>query len=255
MPDRRRGLAPGHAFELAVRAPLMPVLLAQALYLRNTVVTLPDPIGPRKTTKGEGPPLRFLVIGDSSALGIGVALQDDALLGQMTQRLAPHRTVSGELIAESGARTWDVVRWLDDLPDDRFDVVVTALGVNDVTKAVSLGRFCAGQATLIAGLKAKYGDPFVIASGLPPVHQFPLLPQPLRWVLGRQALRFDTHLRAIANAHDRCTGVQIDLALGPHNMAEDGFHPGPAVYAAWARGIVGLIAEHTDLLDGAETTA
>lgn len=233
----------------------MPVLLAQAAYLRRHVITLPDPEGARSGTVGAGPPLRLLVIGDSSALGIGTDRQDDALIGQISQRLAPHCTVSFELVAQSGARTWEVVRWLDDMPDGTFDVVVTALGVNDVTKLVSLHKFLRGQAALIKGLQTRFDDPLVLVSGLPPVEQFPVLPHPVRWVLGRQAARFDRRLRALVDTLPNCANVRIDLGLGPHNMAEDGFHPGPEVYAEWAKEVVALVAGRTDLLDGAQTKA
>ncbi|WP_159087027.1 SGNH/GDSL hydrolase family protein [Loktanella sp. Alg231-35] len=233
----------------------MPVLLAQAAYLRRNVITLPDPEGDRKGTIGAGPPLRLLVIGDSSALGIGTETLDDALIGQIAQRLAPHCTVSFELVAKSGARTWDVVGWLDEMPEGGFDVVVTALGVNDVTKLVSLHKFLRGQSALIAGLRTRFDDPFVIVSGLPPVEQFPLLPHPVRWVLGRQAARFDRRLRALVDTLPNSANVRIDLGLGPHNMAEDGFHPGPEVYAEWAKEVVALIRARTDLLDGLRAKA
>lgn len=233
----------------------MPVLLAQAAYLRRNVITLPDPAGDRSGTIGAGPPLRLLVIGDSSALGIGTETLDEALVGQIAQRLAPDCTVSFELVAKSGARTWDVVGWLDEMPDGAFDVVVTALGVNDVTKLVSLHKFLRGQSALIAGLQARFGAPFVIVSGLPPVDQFPLLPHPVRWVLGRQAARFDRRLRALVTSLPNCATVRIGLGLGPHNMAEDGFHPGPEVYAEWAKEVVALIRARTDLLDGMRAKA
>lgn len=228
----------------------MPVLIGQAVYLRKTFLELPEPEGPRSGTAGDGPPLRLLILGDSSAVGIGVATQDLALSGQITQHLAPHRQVIFEVVAKSGARTADALQWLKEKPPAQYDVAVTALGVNDVTKGVSLRRWLQLQAQLFDLLGSKFGARRIIVSGLPPVGQFPLLPHPLRWVLGRQAVRFDQKLRMMVDARSDCAAVKIDLTLDTANMSADGFHPGPTVYAAWAKAVVELIATDARLLDG-----
>ena len=231
----------------------MPVLLGQAVYVRTSYIELPEPTGARSGTVGNGPPLRLLVIGDSSALGVGVTTQSDALLGQLTDRLEAHATVQYELIAQTGAKTVDVLSWLNDLPEARYDIAVTALGVNDVTKGVSLRRWLQLQAQLITQIRARYGCKLVIVSGLPPVGQFPLLPHPLRWVLGRQAARFDRHLHRLAAQRSDCVALQFNMGLDESNMSEDGFHPGPTVYARWADEVAHVILNDTDLLDGTRT--
>ena len=240
--------------DIAARALLMPVLLGQAIYLRMRVIKMPEPEGPRSGVVGNGPPLRLLILGDSSAAGVGVDTQQDALLGQVTSRLSGQASVAFDLVAVTGARTIDVLGWLDDLPDKNYDVIVTALGVNDVTKGVSLRRWLHLQATLFDRLGQKFGARRIVVSGLPPVEQFPLLPHPLRWVLGRQAARFDRNLHALVEQRSDCVGVSIDLGLDQSNMAIDGFHPGPSVYAAWAEEVVQLIRSEPDLLDGAKAT-
>ncbi|MEL6837957.1 MAG: SGNH/GDSL hydrolase family protein [Pseudomonadota bacterium] len=227
----------------------MPVLLVQALYLRKTVLRLPEPAGARNGTVGAGPALRLLILGDSSAAGVGVDHQDDALLGQVVRRLIPHVGVEYKLLAVTGSRTGDVLAWLDDLPRVDFDVVVVALGVNDVTKGVSLRRWLRQQARLLDRLVQDFGAKHVVVSGLPPMRDFPLLPQPLRWVLGRQAARFDRALHKMVESRRDSTSITIDLRLGSHNMSPDGFHPGPAVYAAWADEVASQILLHPGLLD------
>jgi lysophospholipase L1-like esterase len=240
--------------DLAARALLMPVLLGQAVYLRRSVITLPEPSGARSGVLGDGAPLRLLVIGDSSAVGVGVETQADALTGQVTTQLAGEGAIAFDLVAKVGAKTSDVLTWLDDLPQDRYDVVVTALGVNDVTKGVSLRRWLRLQRQLLDRLQTNFGAELILVSGLPPMHQFPLLPHPLRWVLGRQAVRFDRNLRDLVAQRADCVFVTVDLGLDDTNMAGDGFHPGPVVYAAWAKEVVQHIRSHPHLLDGANVT-
>jgi len=241
--------------DTAARVVLMPVLLVQAMYLRMTVVRLPEPEGPRRGTVGEGPKLRLLILGDSSAAGVGVQVQDDALLGQVTALLAEVATVEFQLIARTGAKTGDVLGWLDDMPQGPFDVVVVALGVNDVTKAVTLRKWLTQQSTLLDQLVQSFGAKHVVVSGLPPMRDFPLLPQPLRWVLGRQAERFDRALHALVAVRDDSSAVTIDLQVSDDNMSPDGFHPGAEVYATWAAAVAAHIMAHPGLLDGPGSSA
>lgn len=234
--------------DIAVRVVLMPLLLVQALYLRRTVLQLPEPEGPRAGRVGQGAPLRLLVLGDSSAIGVGVDHQDQALSGQVSRRLARVAAVDYSMIAEVGARTGDALKMLDQ-HFGTWDVVVVALGVNDVTKGVSLRRWIARQAALLDRLTGPMGARYVVLSGLPPMQQFPLLPQPMRWVLGRQAARFDRALRLLVADRTDAEVVRIDLRLDRTNMSPDGFHPGPVVYEAWAAVIADAILAQGGLLD------
>ena len=234
---------------------LLPILLAQAAYVRRNVIELPEPPGERSGVVGDGPPLRLLIIGDSSAAGVGVATQAEALLGLLTGRLSQIARVEFDLVARTGAKTVEAVSWLGHLPRDRYDVVVTALGVNDVTKATPLTRWLSLQAQLMGRLETEYGARRIIVSGLPPMGQFPLLPQPLRWAMGRRALWFDKHLRRLVATRPACTPVTIDMGLDDTNMSADGFHPGPSVYAAWADEVLAVIRSDPGLLDAARRKA
>jgi len=241
--------------DATARTVLMPVLLLQAIYLRMTVLRLPEAEGPRTGRVGQGPVLRLAILGDSSAAGVGVADQKDALLGQVTDRLQSRFTVDYRLLAATGSRTGDVLGWLQDMPAFGADVVVVALGVNDVTKGVSLRRWLRQQSALLDRLVHDFGVKYVIVSGLPPMRDFPLLPQPLRWVLGRQAARFDKALHAMVAGRRDATSITIDMRLDRDNMSEDGFHPGPLVYAAWADAVTAQVLDHLGLLDGADCNA
>ncbi|MEM8538949.1 MAG: SGNH/GDSL hydrolase family protein [Pseudomonadota bacterium] len=220
--------------DLTARTVLLPVLLGQGMYARKTARMLSEPSGARQGRVGQGPPMRILIVGDSSAAGVGVPTQADALTGQVTRRLEASYTVDFHLSAACGARTADAIARLEALEAAPFDVAVTALGVNDVTKGVTLRRWLDQQKALYDLLKTKFGVRLILVSGVPPVHQFPLLPNPLRWVLGRQAQRFDHALHMMAGEQKGVEVLTFDMTLNADNMAEDGFHPGPDVYAHWA---------------------
>ena len=221
---------------------LGPLLLLQGRYVRRVTPKLPEPPGARQGECGEGPLLRLLILGDSAAAGVGAAHQDDALSGQLVLALSRYFRVCWVLQAQTGITTAETLQQLQAGPEGVFDVVVTSLGVNDVTSGRSPKRWIAEQARLVAVLRRDFGAPRILMSALPPMHLFPALPQPLRAYLGAQARRYNVALQAFAATTEGCTWVSLDLSADPAHMAQDGFHPGPSVYAAWAARLAALIA-------------
>lgn len=214
---------------------LGPVLLTQGRSVRRRVPVLPEPPGPREGLAGEGRALRLLILGDSAAAGVGAAHQGEALAGRLVAELAPHYQVGWRLLARTGATTADVLATLGCEPPSRFDVVVTSLGVNDVTGRVAPRRWRRQQAQLIELLRARFGAAHIVLSGLPPMHRFPALPQPLRWYVGSRARDFDSVLARLAQDSAGCEFLAFDHEMMDVSaMASDGFHPGPPIYRLWA---------------------
>ena len=236
--------------DLAARILLLPVLIGQAIFVVISITKLPEAAGPRSGTVGQGPRLRLLLLGDSSAAGVGATTQDEALLGQVLKPLSAHYTIDYELVAKTGARTKDALGWMQARPPQTYDVVICALGGNDVTKGTSSRAFLQSQTELFDHLQSDRGAQVVVVSALPPVAQFPALPQPLRWVLGRQARSFDGQLRTLVEKRRGCVRFGFDLNLDVSAMASDGFHPGPAAYAAWGKAAAEIIHDQTLRLDG-----
>jgi lysophospholipase L1-like esterase len=214
---------------------LAPLLWLQGTRTRRRTPRLPEPDGARSGIVGTGPDLRLLIVGDSAAAGVGAAHQDEALLGQLLALLRPHYRVQWRLLAETGTRTDDWLGRLAVLPGERWDVVLTSLGVNDVTALVPLDRWLRQQARLRRLLRERFGVSRLLISGLPPLHGFPALPQPLRWHLGGRATQFDRALRRALAAEPDCHYLDLRFAEDLSLMAADGFHPGPGVYREWAR--------------------
>ncbi len=225
---------------------LGPVLLVQSRAVRRRIPRLDEPPGSRQGETGRGPLLRLLLTGDSAAAGVGASHQDEALLGRVVSGLAAKYRVQWTLQARSGATTANTLRRLQRLKQQDFDLVVTSLGLNDVTSGSSRSRWRRSQARLRTLLRERFGAGLIVVSGLPPVADFPALPQPLRWVLAHRARSFDQDLERAAQAEDGCTYVRLDLPGGAHLMAEDGFHPGPGIYAAWANRVAQAILQREE---------
>ncbi len=176
---------------------LAPFLIAQGLYVRSVTPRLPEPTGERSGIYGSGPPLSLLILGDSAAAGVGVSTQSQALSGQLVSALGADFQVSWKLIAQTGHRAKDVLAELKMASPETFDVVVTSIGVNDVTHGTKTQKWIDHQVSIIELLQSKFHARYIILSSVPPMHLFPALPQPLRWYLGMRAEQFNTCIKKI----------------------------------------------------------
>lgn len=220
---------------------LLPVLIWQGLRLRRTALILPEASGPRRGQSGQGASLRLLVLGDSSAAGVGVETQDEALIGHVVRDLAGSFEVTWRLHAKTGVTTTDVLRSVRDLRDAQFDVVVIALGVNDVSRLKTVRRFRADSKAVRQILRETLGARHIVVTDIPPMGAFLALSPLLRWVLGAQARRFSAALAEDLAQESDCSLLQLDIPFEPDLMASDGFHPSKTTYAIWGREAARLI--------------
>lgn len=229
---------------LAAKLVLSPLLVAQALRTRARLPRLPEPVGDRQGVVGQGLPLSLLIAGDSSAAGVGVVHQRDALAPRLAQEIASagQRRVRWRLLARSGLTTAQTLDLLQNEhpavgPEGHFDLAVVVTGVNDVVDQVPSRRAVAHREALANTLRNGLGVAHVVFAPLPPVHRFSGLPQPLRWVAGTDARRHDRALRDWVRSRSDVSRVEIELPLNPGLMAQDGFHPGAKVYRITAHAI------------------
>jgi lysophospholipase L1-like esterase len=227
------------------RLAFYPVLLTQGPFIKMRTERLQEPKGARMGVIGQGPDLRLLIVGDSSAAGVGVSTQSQALSGRLAYGLSPYARLDWELVARCGDTTPMSLKRVKSAGPRRADAAIIALGVNDIMRGTRLARWLEQMDALVDHLTSSVGVGHVYISGLPAVSQFPRLPDPLRWTMGHQAERFDRGLRDLVAGRGDTTLIPADMALNADNMARDGFHPGPKVYAFWADLIVSKIrADH-----------
>jgi len=229
---------------LAAKLVLSPLLVAQAVTTRRRAPVLPEAAGPRDGVVGVGSTCRVLIVGDSSAAGVGVATQDLALAGHLSRTLAGAAGVQvhWRLVARSGINSAQALALVQAEATGSADFAVVVLGVNDVVDQVPSHRAVRRRAALADWLLAERGVGHVVFAPLPPMHQFPLLPQPLRWILGSDARRHDAAMAQWAATRSDVSHVPIDLRLGADCMAPDGFHPGEPVYRTCGEALARFIA-------------
>ena len=228
---------------VAAKLALGPVLLPQARWVRRNALRLPEAAGPRDGVVGDGDPvLRVLVVGDSSAAGVGLADQAQALALPLAHRLHEHlgAAVGWQLIAQSGIDSADARELVSRATLEAADVLVTVLGVNDVTAQRAAPDYVENLAALWAQVRSRSGARWAVCCGLPPMGLLTAVPQPLRWYLGRYSDAMDAAVRRWTDAH-ALGFCDLRWAADPALLAPDGFHPGQALYPQWAQRLADIL--------------
>jgi lysophospholipase L1-like esterase len=185
--------------------------------------------------------LSLLILGDSAAAGVGVSKQSLALSGQLVSALGSDFQVSWKLIAQTGHTAKEVLAKLQAASPEKFDFVVTSIGVNDVTHGTKTKKWIDQQGQIIELLQSKFHSRYIVLSSIPPMHLFPALPQPLRWYLGVRAKQLNSALKNFVEGSNRCEFVTTEYPLDAECMAADGFHPGALAYSIWGNHVAGII--------------
>ena len=220
---------------------LAPLLLWQGRRVRRITPQLPEPEGPRSGTAGQGRPLGLLIVGDSAAAGVGVERQAQALSGQLQHHLQADHALRWRLLARSGDRAAPLLEALQMAPPQAFDVAVVSIGVNDVTGLTRRRDWARQLRAILKLLAERYAVRQVFLCGVPPMHRFPALPQPLRGWLGLRARQLNAVMQTVAAAQAGVSYLPMSDAARLDGMAGDGFHPGAGVYRAWAEHLASRI--------------
>jgi lysophospholipase L1-like esterase len=233
---RRLGLAVGGAtlaFSLLLVVEIFHVMRKEflptepALDIRGTY-------GPE-----DGRPLSFMVLGDSTAAGLGAGAEELSYPVRLAERLGRDGfrvTLTG--VGISGARTGDVLREQVPLVErGQPDLVFVGIGANDVIHMTPLSRVRRDMTSVLERLVSSAGA--VVAGGVPDMRAA-AFPEPLRSIVGWRGREVTGEIqRAAATAGVRV--VPIAEGAGPYFIedpedayAEDWFHPGPGGYRRWA---------------------
>ena len=212
-----------------------PVLIAQGRRLRRDTPRLPEAAGPWHGSV-EGPePLRLLVIGDSTAAGVGAATQNDALPGNLARQLGARlgRGVRWTAVGRNGATSRDLITdYLDTTVARHWDVVFLTVGANDALGLRSRAAFARDIRIILTALTA--ASDLVLMSSLPAFFRFELLPNPLRSNLY-------LHSRSLEDAARQVVATVPTVHMSPPPppytegfFATDLFHPSSIGYRDWA---------------------
>jgi len=252
----RRGSRRHHLLCFWAGLPLLaPIAIGQGLWTRRNAMRLPPVL--EDTTAGVRPehgpgnssgnpsedetPLRLLVVGESTAVGVGATRPEAALAPRLAEVLYREqgRAVRWQVVGENGIRAAGLARKLSrhrDLLD--ADVAVVLLGANDTSGLSSMRRWLRDLSSVLSLLGERCERIFV--APVPPFHLFRLLPYPLRWLLGHRGLALCDARRALARP-GRVIVMEGEFPRERRYLAADGYHPSDVAYETWARQIAEVI--------------
>lgn len=196
--------------------------------------------GPTRTT--------FVVLGDSTAAGVGAGSADRAYPTLLARRLARAGTAVRLVdLAVSGARVSDVLS--EQVPRAlslRPDLVFVGMGANDVTHMTPVADVRTDTERILEQLRAT-GATLVVAG--PPDMRAPAFLEPLRSIAGWRGRIVADAIESAAAQKDVPT-VELAEVTGPlfaedpeRYHSEDDFHPSAAGYALWADAIYPVLED------------
>lgn len=222
---------------------LSPVLLYQGKRNRRTTARLPEASGSPCGRYGEGNPARrVLVIGESTAAGVGVDSHEQGLASQLAKQIHERtgQTIAWHTFGVNGIRLDALNRQLTKVELPEAELVVLSMGVNDTTGFTPRYRFRQQLQELRDLLGTRYPAPLMLLR-VPPMHLFTALPTPLRHVIGWRARLLDNLYRKLASeSPERFSYAHYPVISDPKLLASDGYHPGEKGYRYIAQALAAL---------------
>jgi lysophospholipase L1-like esterase len=223
---------------------LLPAYIWQGLSVRAKIRRLQPPQSNGLIEHdGKGELLRLLIIGDSSAAGVGVDHIGKSFAGFLPAlvNLRSGRPVAARVAGMNSATSADIRDYVVPHIEPRdFDYIALNIGVNDAKNFHSSRRFREHFGTLLYALRARFPHAAIIWSGVLDLAHVPALPAPLNRILGIRSRIIDSVGRMLC--HERgAYAPDPEWQIIRENFADDGFHASEAGYREWAAGVADFI--------------
>ena len=196
-----------------------------------------------------GPAITYVVLGDSTAAGVGAAYEDGIAVGT-ARHLGGRFRVTMHNFGVSGAQIEDVAEeQVDQAVRVKPDVVLISAGANDVTHLSSIPSMREDLRDIVTKLRSANPDVRIVVTGAPDMGSPPRIPWILRWLTSLRT-RLVNRMVEVETASLGLEWARIAARTGPLFRADrslfhpDRFHPNARGYATW-------IAVLNDALDRA----
>lgn len=226
--------------------PFAPFLYLQGQYVRRKVGRLPDAGG---ATQGRflhaEESVRLLVLGESTAAGVGASTHETGLAGQFARFLGEKlaKSVHWEVVGRSGITVGETIRELvPKIPSANYDYILLALCGNEVLKLRSPRAFRRDMRRLIAILREKNPAATFFITNAPAVRLSPVLPFPIKFILGHLSALHDANAREFTAAMSQVYYFHQPTSV-PDDFFADGLHPSEKGYTAWSKRMIEFFEE------------
>ncbi len=208
---------------------------------------VPAPTIPREQALGAGPPLSYVVMGDSTAVGQG-APYEQGIARQSAEFLAETHRVQLTNTGVSGARLADVARTqLKQANAAKPDIVLLSVGANDAVHLTSGPSAEQSLQAIVASLRAANPHVKIVVTGCPAMGSIARFPWPAKQILGLRTRQMNAVFdRAVRR--DQLIPAPIATRTGAAFLADktlfarDNFHPNARGYALWTPVIAEALA-------------
>lgn len=221
---------------------LLPIAIAQGLWLMYRTPKLPAPVGDSgRAGPGFVPALKLAGVGDSIMVGTGVREQCHSLTATYARLLHARLgcSVDWRVHGRNGATSGQVLREV--LPTvQRAHVYILSCGVNDATHQVPIDEFANNLGAILDALHAQSPRAAILYGGLPPLETFPALRWPLKAVLAERVRAMRAAATEVIDRRKRVFHFQFPPTMSPEHFASDGFHPHEQSCEQWASGLLAL---------------
>lgn len=244
--------------------PLLPFMYRDGKRVLSSVPKLPPATGPNGQTVGEEPPLRILIIGESTMAGVGVATHAEGFAGAFADALAQGigRSVSWRVYARSGFTLKRILHEvLPTIEEAQVDMIVVGMGGNEAFKMNTPEGVRRDFKAVIDWLRNRFGPDVPIAfPNMPPIREFTAFTPVLKFTLGRMVEVFGEELAELVKAEEnvyynaeviRIADWRQRLGVGedPTIFFSDGVHPSALTYQTWGRDFAAFLLNRPTLFD------
>jgi lysophospholipase L1-like esterase len=230
----------------AALLPLMPFLYLQGQYARRKIGRLPDASGPTTGRAHAGEtPATLLVLGESTAAGVGARTHEHALAGHFSRSLSAKigSPVDWNVVGRSGITVGEtIVELVPQIPGGDYDYILLALCGNEVLKLRSPRATRRDMTRLISILRERNPRATFFITNAPAVRLSTSLPDPLRTVLGQLSALHDRNMRDFTSRLDRVFYFHQPTHVADGFFA-DGIHPSELGYRLWSERMIEFFQE------------
>ena len=229
----------------------LPIYVWQGLGVRRRSLRLEPPAHDGWIRAGSNPvkstraPLNILLIGDSSAAGVGARKIENSLGGELPAILheLTGRTVNLRIAGNNSATSGQIRdHVVPNLPHEIFDFICLNIGTNDAKNFHRGNTFCKSFGTLLYALRTRYPEARIIWSGVLDMKHIPALPSPLNKILGIRSRIINRNGQILCRERG-ALAPEPEWRVIPENFAVDGFHASEKGYREWAENLGKYIAE------------
>ncbi|MFN3760300.1 MAG: SGNH/GDSL hydrolase family protein [Algoriphagus aquaeductus] len=208
--------------------PFLPVLYLEAARIRSKGVKLLA--RSENVIFGIGP-ARVLVLGESTAAGVGASTFEKTLAGHLSGLFGNDFTI--ENYGRNGLRVREAYTLLKNLRTEnpkKINGVILFLGANDCFRVTQPTAFKRELKHLINRIESESHPEWIYLADIPPVHLFPAFSDKMRDFLKIQRQFLQNEMIELARENAKIVFEPLSVEISPGFFSEDQIHPSDLGY-------------------------